>query len=228
MSTWTDPNHPSPSLYVSHLWRGRILRSLGGIRFCIDPDKKGYLSSVIEFAQHVKELKVPQYRKGTWLGDLIGDNDFSSLRELHIESKSCHSFRDLFIYQRFLKGFTSIHIGNFLSSLKSISSSLTYLALYLQGGPMLGVSEVVLACPSLNVLRMVGPNDADVSLLPTTTWPAIIPCLHTHGYHMQSYNRDLQAVSITHKIGAWTMDRYTISSCCFRILSTNERPIYWC
>lgn len=43
----------------------------------------------------------------------------------------------------------------------------------MENGPKLGVPEVVLACPRLNMLHIMSPKNADVSLLPATTWPTI-------------------------------------------------------
>lgn len=40
-------------------------------------------------------------------------------------------------------------------------------------GPMLRVPEVVFACPNLRMLKIIEPHDADVSILPATTWPTM-------------------------------------------------------
>ncbi|CDH57672.1 predicted protein [Lichtheimia corymbifera JMRC:FSU:9682] len=154
---YMDPYEPSPSLYVSHLWCDRILQTFGGLCFAIGEKEDDNLSAVIEFAPHIKTLKVELYTKGTWLGDLIGNNNFCSLRKLQIED------------------FGSIHVGNFVSSLKSISNTLTDLTvdMDMECGSMLRVPEVVFACPNLRMLEIIEPHDADVSILPATTWPTM-------------------------------------------------------
>ncbi|KAJ8658023.1 hypothetical protein O0I10_006294 [Lichtheimia ornata] len=120
-----DGLKPSPALYVSYLWRERIIQSLGGLRFWIRSEGGKTLAALMEFAPHIKVLAIQQYTKGTWLGDLIGDNHFSSLLQLDIEK------------------FTSMYIGRFLSSLKSVSSTLTHFDVDMEGGPMLSVPKVV-------------------------------------------------------------------------------------
>ncbi|KAJ8658063.1 hypothetical protein O0I10_006335 [Lichtheimia ornata] len=169
---YMDSLKPSPSLYVSHVWCDRIIQSLGGLRFLIGSEEDNTIAPVIEFARHIKALHVDQYTEGTWLGDLIGDHDFSSLQELQID------------------GFTTLHIGHFLSSLKSVSSTLTHFVADMESGPMLGIPEVVLTCPKLVSLSIGDTYDPDVSSLPMYHWPTItslrltfsckpITCTHT-------------------------------------------------
>lgn len=52
----------------------------------------------------------------------------------------------------------------------------------MENGPMLGVPEIVLACPNLTMLRIIEPQDANVSLLLISTWPTLttLSLTYTH------------------------------------------------
>lgn len=86
---------PYPYVEVSKLWRGRIVQCFGGLRFSVgyheEYDVK-FLSQVVQFSQDIKELFIHQYdHERTWLGDLLRDNDFCSLRQLSMGRKFYHA-----------------------------------------------------------------------------------------------------------------------------------------
>lgn len=99
-----DANPPCPYLYVSKLWRNRIIQCIGGLDFVIDLDdvnqyigilgttmgekyQADTFARVITFAQHTKSLTIKWYHHGIRLGGLLQENSFCSLRELHMECK---------------------------------------------------------------------------------------------------------------------------------------------
>ncbi|KAJ8657580.1 hypothetical protein O0I10_006644 [Lichtheimia ornata] len=145
-------NQPSPYLSVSRVWLDRIIQCFGELSFVVYEREH---SQVIDLSRHTKSLHFNSYGGGTWVSDLIDNNDFCALQEIAIES------------------FVSIHIGRFISSLKSISSTLTHLNLNMESGPDIGLAEIVLACPNLKLLDITDAMDADVTSLPMTTWPTL-------------------------------------------------------
>ncbi|KAJ8657596.1 hypothetical protein O0I10_006660 [Lichtheimia ornata] len=139
-------------LYVSREWRDRIIQCFGELSFVVS--ERGH-SQVIELSRYTTSLHIGIYSEGTWLSDLIDNNDFCALREIHIQA------------------FWTIHIGRFLSTLKSISGTLTHLNLNMESGPDLGLAEIVMVCPNLKLLNIRDPADADATSLPMTTWPTL-------------------------------------------------------
>lgn len=73
----------------------------------------------------------------------------------------------------FIKDFSTIHIGHFLASLKSVSSTLTLLDIDMEGGPMIGIPEVLSACPNLVTLNICEAYEADVSSLCISPWSTL-------------------------------------------------------
>lgn len=85
-----QPFTPWPYLHVSNQWRERVIQSLDGLRFMTDCEEMEYMgndSQIAKFSRHVISLNIGQFTKGTWLGDLIRNNDFCSLHELLIDRK---------------------------------------------------------------------------------------------------------------------------------------------
>lgn len=66
-----------------------------------------------------------------------------------------------------------MHIGYYLSSLKSVSSTLAHFRVDMEDGPMLGVAAVLLACPNLVSLSIAHAYDADINSIPMTTWTTL-------------------------------------------------------
>ncbi|KAJ8657990.1 hypothetical protein O0I10_006261 [Lichtheimia ornata] len=84
-----DSLKPCPYLHVSNAWRNYFLRYSDGLRFETgDEEEEEDLekcTQLVRFARHIKALHVGRYSKGTWLSDLLRENDFSSLRELYVD-----------------------------------------------------------------------------------------------------------------------------------------------
>ncbi|CDH61278.1 predicted protein [Lichtheimia corymbifera JMRC:FSU:9682] len=105
---------PQPKLNVSKRWHDRIAQSSGGLKFNIDSDYDDGCPQVARLAQYTKTLQIGIYSTETWVCDLLLENNFCSLREL------C-------IYQ-----YWNREDDQFLSALKSISTTLTDLYISLQ------------------------------------------------------------------------------------------------
>ncbi|KAJ8657582.1 hypothetical protein O0I10_006646 [Lichtheimia ornata] len=152
-----DLSIPYAYMHVSKVWRDRIHECFGGLRFMVgvDEDPKGdSCSQLVQFARHAKGLIVASYSQGAWLSDILRENDFGLLRDLHIN------------------GFANVHGIGFLSALKSISNTLTHLHIKISlEDNILPTADIVSACPNLKTLDIVNPFDADMSSLPMTTWP---------------------------------------------------------
>ncbi|CDH60994.1 predicted protein [Lichtheimia corymbifera JMRC:FSU:9682] len=142
-----------PYLQVSHVWSDRIIQCFNGLRFTLNEDND--MSQVIRFAQHTRSLHVPHCYQGTWLGDLIGGNAFSSLQQISIGN------------------FSSPHIEHFLSSLQSVSSTLTEFEMDMEDGPGFRVPDVMMACRNLDSLKISEALDGDVTSTHMTTWPTL-------------------------------------------------------
>ncbi|KAJ8657966.1 hypothetical protein O0I10_006237 [Lichtheimia ornata] len=150
---------PCLYLHVSNVWRDRIVQCFDGLSFSVG-HHRGYdedtLSQVIQFAQHTKKLTINRYGHGTWLGDLLSDNDFCSLQALtiypHLEYENDHS-------------------DHFVSSLESISKTLMHLSIELGIGLMLPIAKIMSTFPNLVSLTLPQSRVADLSSLPMTTWP---------------------------------------------------------
>ncbi|CDS06440.1 hypothetical protein LRAMOSA08968 [Lichtheimia ramosa] len=148
-------SNPCQYLQVSHLWRDRIIQCFGGLHFDIGENDNGrQCSQVTQLAQHTKALTIDGYSKGTWLSDLLSNNDFSSLKKLDI------------------KGLDSSSIDQFLRSVKSVSSTLTHFEINMESVPSLPAATLISACPNLVSLNIMDATNADLSSLPTT------PCLN--------------------------------------------------
>ena len=82
-----DSSVPCPYLHVSHVWRDRIIQCLGGLRFSIRRKKEGHkdqqCSGLVQFTQRTKTLSIDYYKE--WMSDLLGCNDFCSMRDMSIE-----------------------------------------------------------------------------------------------------------------------------------------------
>ncbi|KAJ8657600.1 hypothetical protein O0I10_006664 [Lichtheimia ornata] len=152
-----DSSIPNAYMHVSKVWRDRIHGCFGGLRFmvAVDEDRKEQkCSQLIQFAQHTTGLVVGWYSQGTWLSDLLRENDFCMLRELRIN------------------GYANVHDTGFLSSLSSINNTLTHVYISLnRERNILPTADIVSACPNIETLHIVNPFDADMSSLPMTTWP---------------------------------------------------------
>ncbi|KAI7874113.1 hypothetical protein K492DRAFT_200217 [Lichtheimia hyalospora FSU 10163] len=145
-----DPSVPCPYLYVSKLWRDRIIQSLDGLRFSIcwqQEDQR--CSELVQFAQHTKTLSIDCYEE--WMSDLLRDNDFSSLEKITINDISDE------------------HSDGFVSSMKSIST-LTHVSLKFGS---ISIPNLVLTCPHRQSLKMREPKHVDSYPLPTTSWSSI-------------------------------------------------------
>ncbi|KAJ8657570.1 hypothetical protein O0I10_006634 [Lichtheimia ornata] len=78
---------PSPYLYVSNVWRDRIVQCFNGLRFDVGDTEGHSLSHVVGLSRCIKKLYVGQVANEVWICDLLRNNDFCSLRELSIECK---------------------------------------------------------------------------------------------------------------------------------------------
>ncbi|CDH57625.1 predicted protein [Lichtheimia corymbifera JMRC:FSU:9682] len=142
---------PSPYLLVSNAWRDRIVECFGGLNFLVGYSGEQHDNeclNVAKFARQTKGLRLSSYSQGTWLSDLLSENDFCSLQ------------------------FSNTHVHPFVSSLESISNTLTNLDILLDGA-VLHIPTIVKACPNLTSLCIHDTPDVDVSSLPMTTWPAL-------------------------------------------------------
>ncbi|KAJ8658002.1 hypothetical protein O0I10_006273 [Lichtheimia ornata] len=110
---------------------------------------------IATFSRHIKRFDVGWYSKGTWLGDLLRNNDLCSLQELYIGDVSANC------------------LPYCVSSLKSISSTLTHLQIQVENGMMVPMEEVLVNCPNLVSLEIAQPCATDIASLPMTTWPKI-------------------------------------------------------
>ncbi|KAJ8657981.1 hypothetical protein O0I10_006252 [Lichtheimia ornata] len=156
-----DPLYPSPYLHVSNVWRDRIIQCFDGLWFKLDDIKEEpgqeTLSEITQFAQHTRSLTVYHNDQGTWLGDLLRENDYCSLRKLSV-------------VERIEEG----SIEDFVSSLKSVSNTLTHFDIGAIYPPMrLSIPKVILTFPNLVSLRIKFKGHADLSALPIATWPKL-------------------------------------------------------
>ncbi|KAJ8657999.1 hypothetical protein O0I10_006270 [Lichtheimia ornata] len=144
-----------PYLYVSNLWRNCVFQFMDGSEFDILYQGDD-LTPVVQLARHLKILEVDEYSKGTWLGDLLRNNDFGSLQQLTIGDVSANC------------------VNHFVSSLKAVSSTLTHLEIEHDGETTLPIGDILVNCPNLVSLEITQPNAApDISSLPMTTWPKL-------------------------------------------------------
>ncbi|CDS10639.1 hypothetical protein LRAMOSA11125 [Lichtheimia ramosa] len=151
-----DACKPCPYLYVSNLWRDRIIQCTSGLDFVIqERNEEDAFPQLIQFAQHTKSLCVRKYSKGTWLRDLLRSNNFCSLHDLSVYV--CRS----------------VDVEHIVSSLKHISNTLTQLSLRLQDGPDVSLATILMTCPNLTWLHMNAAHDVGLSSLPMTTWPKL-------------------------------------------------------
>ncbi|CDS06455.1 hypothetical protein LRAMOSA08983 [Lichtheimia ramosa] len=148
-----DGCQPCPYLYVSRVWRDRVIQSVNGLYFYIENEnEENTYPEVMKFAQHIKSLCIDRCAEGAWLCDLLRNNEFRSLEEL------------------FIRSFSSTCINDLIPSLESLSSTLEHLELNVAFGPSLPAAAILSACPNLVLLYTVGVNHADLSLLPKTPW----------------------------------------------------------
>ncbi|CDH57673.1 predicted protein [Lichtheimia corymbifera JMRC:FSU:9682] len=174
--SWLSPSQPCRYLYVSKVWHDCIVKSPDGLRFLIEEEKKDPLSQVVQFAQHTKVLNISSYYQGTWLSDLLRQHDFCSLRDVHIS------------------GFTNKDDIEFLSALKSISSTLRSFSIWMSVNfdddhDILPIADIVSACPTLVALNVSNPLDADFTSLPMVTW---------HTMTELSINQSTTIISLDH------------------------------
>ncbi|KAJ8657973.1 hypothetical protein O0I10_006244 [Lichtheimia ornata] len=212
--TLMDSLRPTPYIFVSNAWRDRIAECFGGLSFEVayhEEERDDKCLNIVKFAQHTKKLQVSLYSQGTWLSDLLSENDFCSLRGLTINE------------------FSSIHVDRFISSLASIGNTLTDLDIMLDG-PVLHVPTIVTACPNLVSLCIYDTPDVDVSSLPMAPWPALtslsltfshtditcdqiveiwkrFPSLKKLDLHPCS---DIQSALIAHQYAPWIQDIYLL------------------
>ncbi|CDS06441.1 hypothetical protein LRAMOSA08969 [Lichtheimia ramosa] len=147
-----DGCQPCPYLYVSRVWRDRVIQSVNGLYFYIKKENdENTCPEVIKFAQHIKFLCISNCTQ-TWLCDLLRNNEFRSLEELFIFS------------------FGTTSMDNLISSLEIVSGTLEHLELKVNSGPSLSAAALLSACPNLVSLYTSGVNHADLSSLPTTPW----------------------------------------------------------
>ncbi|KAJ8657665.1 hypothetical protein O0I10_006731 [Lichtheimia ornata] len=149
-----QPFTPWPYLHVSNQWRERVIQSLDGLRFMTDCEEMEYMgndSQIAKFSRHVISLNIGQFTKGTWLGDLIRNNDFCSLHELLIDH------------------FTADCVDHLVSSFRSISTTLTHLQIVRPSGVVLPIGDVLLNCSNLVSLKLFLESVDDISSLPMMT-----------------------------------------------------------
>ncbi|CDH57646.1 predicted protein [Lichtheimia corymbifera JMRC:FSU:9682] len=147
-------DRPCPYLYVCKLWRDRIFQCFNGPEF--DMVYQGDdLSKVRLFAPYIKKLEVDEYSEGTWLGDLLHNNDFCSLKELEIGEVSSNC------------------VNHLVSSLKSVSNTLTHFTIEDDGETTLPIEDILVNCSNLVSLEISLTYSPSISSLPTTTWPKI-------------------------------------------------------
>ncbi|CDH57670.1 predicted protein [Lichtheimia corymbifera JMRC:FSU:9682] len=153
-----EPLHssrPTPYLDVSHAWRDRITQCLDGLHFEIGDDEDANPLQLVQLARHIKTLHVYRYSTGTWLGDLLCNHDFSSLKELTIAA------------------FSANFVDHLVSSLKSIGSTLTHFTIEKDYGSVLPIADILTNCINLVYLDINQPFAAHINSLPMTTWPNI-------------------------------------------------------
>ncbi|KAJ8657595.1 hypothetical protein O0I10_006659 [Lichtheimia ornata] len=189
-----DSGIPNAYIHVSNVWRDRIHECFGGLRFMVvvkEDRKEQKCSQLIQFAQHTKALVVTWYSQGTWLSDLLRENDFCMLRELRIN------------------GYANVHDTGILSSLSSINNTLTHLYITLNHvRNILPTADIVSACPNLVTMRIANSFDADFSSLPMTTWPNMKTLSITQARKRISSD---QVVAISKRFPS--LERLTLSPC---------------
>ncbi|KAJ8658013.1 hypothetical protein O0I10_006284 [Lichtheimia ornata] len=148
-----DSFKPDPSMHVSHEWRNRIVQSFNGLRIRLYEYK--VILDFIPLARHITALDIFSFTGGTWLCDLLRNNDFCSLKELAIER------------------FTADCMDQLVDSLKSISTTLTHFQIEPLGKAMLPITDILGNCPNLKSLEVNRPSATDISSLPMMTWPKL-------------------------------------------------------
>ncbi|KAJ8657989.1 hypothetical protein O0I10_006260 [Lichtheimia ornata] len=155
-----DALKPCPYLHVSKQWRDCIFQYSDGLSFMTgrrakQPDLEK-CSQLIRFSRHIKELEVNQYTKGTWLCDLLRDNDFCSLRKICIWEVR------------------PAYMDQFVSSLESVAITLTHLSIHEDPCNTVPMAKILSTCPNLVSLSIREPDlDTFMELPETTTWPNI-------------------------------------------------------
>ncbi|KAJ8652799.1 hypothetical protein O0I10_011538 [Lichtheimia ornata] len=145
---------PCSYLQVADVWSDRIIECFNGLRFTVDEDDED-MSQVIQFAQHTQSLHVSEYWEGTWLGDLIGGNAFSSIQKIVMDS------------------FRSDNIDHFVSSLQHVSNTLTHFEADMEDGPELRATDIMMACPNLISLSISETLNGDFTSLEMAPWPTL-------------------------------------------------------
>lgn len=108
-----------------------------------------------------------------------------------------------------IKGFRSVRVQHFLTALKSVSSTLTYLEVEVKNDIELWADQLILACPNLVTLRLYDPPHTHLSPVTLQTWPT----LTTLSIHNKSKNK----ITTQEIIGIWE-----------RFPSLKELDIYPC
>ncbi|KAI7874118.1 hypothetical protein K492DRAFT_222683 [Lichtheimia hyalospora FSU 10163] len=174
-----DSFYPHPYMNVSKSWCDRIIQCFGGLRFITDYEEDRNVircSQVIPHAQHTKALFIAWYSQGNWLSDLLRDNDFCSLQELHINV------------------FASNQTKSLLSSLSTISSTLMDFSVTFKANHTLPIADIVSTCSNLRSLSVIQPHSADLSSLPMTLW---------HQMTTLSLTKAANAIKLDQIVGIW-------------------------
>ncbi|CDS10654.1 hypothetical protein LRAMOSA11140 [Lichtheimia ramosa] len=147
---------PCQYLQVSTVWRDCFIQYLNGLHFSIfEYNHAALCVQVAELAQHTKTLHIDRYAKRTWLSDLLKNYDFCSLKEIDIDE------------------FSSRYIDRFVSSLKSVNSTLTHLRIHIKSAPAFPVAIIISACTNLVSLDVMEATDADLSPLQMKPWSSM-------------------------------------------------------
>lgn len=171
-------NKPHPHLYVCNAWLDRIVQCFGGFDYSVfrtgefNAEK---VSELVRFSQYTRTLYVDWEGEGTWLNDMLRDNDFSSLRHLHFGSKlKLNQWFVTYVYSPLYILDIPLGYSDPLGSiLRSVGGTLTHFQANMEPMLLLPVSEIILVCPNLVSLDVQLPNDADFSTLPMSTWPKL-------------------------------------------------------
>ena len=81
---------PHPYMSVSNVWRDRVSQCFGGLRIMVDQPydrNRDRYSQVALLSQNTVTMYIVLRSEGTWLSDLLYDNDFCSLQKLIIQGK---------------------------------------------------------------------------------------------------------------------------------------------
>ncbi|KAJ8657656.1 hypothetical protein O0I10_006722 [Lichtheimia ornata] len=145
--------------HVSTIWRDYIIRSTDDLYVGPGAEEDPDGTQVIQQADHIKTLEFASDVRGTWLCDLLRNNNFSSLRQLGIGGLPADCVDDL------------------VSSLKLLSNTLTHLQVHQENGHVvLPIGDILDNCPnlvSLDISLPFQPFPPNFSSLPTTTWPKL-------------------------------------------------------